>query len=95
MADKQFTLLELHLHDGISLSATKLLGDEEASGSDDISQGETADAPIQSDRTCLARKAGRLFLALALIAAVVAVTRRLASGDDELEALADLDEDEQ
>jgi hypothetical protein len=97
MADKKFTLLELHLDDGSIQIGPAALGaeDNEITEPEAEDEGETDDG--DDGGCCPGRKLGKLLVAL-LVVAVLAfgLKKVLGGGDDldELEDLADLDEDE-
>jgi len=94
MADKKFTLLELHLDEGSIQIGPSAIGDEQP----EITEPESKD-PDESDDggCCPGRKAGKgLVVLLVLGVLVLGLKKVLGGGDDldELEALADLDEDD-
>jgi len=98
MADKKFTLLELHLDDGSIQVGPAALGAED----NEITEPEAEDEYEDEDQAddggcgCPARKAGKLLVVL-LVLAVLALGLKnvLGGGEDleELEELADLDEE--
>ena len=93
MADKKFTLLELHLDDGSIQVGPSALGGED----NEITEPETKDPDEDDGGTCPGRKAGKLLVVL-LVLAILALGLKKALGGgedlDELEDLADLDEGE-
>jgi len=95
MATKKFTLLELHLDEGSIQVGPASLGTSDESAPDD---GESvADGETVEDGRCPGRTAGKLLLALLALALLAAVVKKVVGGGDdldELEALAELDEDE-
>ncbi|AZH25437.1 hypothetical protein [Haloplanus aerogenes] len=95
MADKKFTLLELHLGDGTVQIGPATIGDESAN---EITEPEQKDPDESEDGgACPMRKAGKLLVVLAvLVLLTLGVKKVLGGGEDleELEDLADLDEDE-
>ncbi|WP_049936297.1 hypothetical protein [Haloplanus natans] len=91
MADKKFTLLELHLDDGSVQVGPSVLG----TGDDESTE------PGPEDDTdgcgCPARKAGTLLVVVLVFALLVLGLKKVLGGGedlDELEDLAELDEDE-
>jgi hypothetical protein len=93
MADKKFTLLELHLDEGSIQVGPAALGTED----NGITEPESKDPDEGDDGGCCpGRKLGKLlvvFLVLAVLA--LGLKKLLGGGDDleELEDLADLDEE--
>ncbi|AXG06952.1 hypothetical protein DU500_11230 [Haloplanus rubicundus] len=93
MADKKFTLLELHLDEGSIQVGPSVIGDEQNT----ITEPESKDSDeSESGDCCAGRKAGKLlvvFLVLAVLA--LGLKKVLGGGDDleELEELAELDEE--
>jgi len=93
MADKKFTLLELHLDDGSIQVGPSVLGAED----NEITEPETEDEDESDCGTCPGRKVGKLLVVLLVLALLaLGVKKLLGGGDDldELEELADLDEGE-
>jgi hypothetical protein len=92
MADKKFTLLELHLDEGSIQIGPSVIGDEQT----EITEPESKDPDEGDDAgTCPGRKAGKLLVVLLVLAVLtLGVKKLLGGGDDldELEELADLDE---
>jgi hypothetical protein len=93
MADKKFTLLELHLDEGSIQIGPSVIGDEQ----NEITEPETKDSDEDDDGgTCPGRKAGKLLFVLFVLALVAFGLKNVLGGGedlDELEDLADLDED--
>jgi hypothetical protein len=106
MADKKFTLLELNLGDGtIQVGPATLGGDDGGLGLGQDDDGDEADPDLDladdadagDGGSCPGRTAGKLILALLAVAVVTLLAKKLLGGGDdldELEALADLDEDD-
>ncbi|MEF8855889.1 MAG: hypothetical protein V5A16_00555 [Haloplanus sp.] len=94
MADKKFTLLELHLGDGtVQIGPATLDGGD---ASDDATESGADDA-TGNGGCCPGRKVGKLLLALLVLALfALGLKKTLGGGEDldELEDLADLDEGE-
>jgi hypothetical protein len=94
MADKKFTLLELHLDDGSVRLGPATLGAED----NEITEPESKD-PDESESDggcCPGRKAGKLLIVLLVLAVLVFGLKKLLGGGEdleELEELADLDEE--
>jgi len=91
MADKKFTLLELHLGDGTVQIGPATIGDESSEVAEPEGEGTDED-----DGGCPACKAGKLLLVLLVVALLaLGIKKALGGGDDldELEELADLDEE--
>jgi hypothetical protein len=107
MADKKFTLLELNLGDGtIQIGPATLGGDDglaEVDLDDDLDEVDLDldldsedDGDGSDDGSCLGRTVGKLFLAVLALVVVTLVVKKLRGGSedlDELEDLADLDEE--
>ena len=97
MADKKFTLLELHLDEGSIQVGPAALG----AGGDGITEPESKDSGESEgesggDASCPGRKLGKLLVTLLVIAVLVLGLKKLLGGGDdleELEDLADLDEE--
>jgi hypothetical protein len=93
MADKKFTLLELHLDEGSIQVGPAALGAED----DEITEPEAEDEDEPDDGGCCpGRKAGKLLVVLLILAVLaLGLKKVLGGGDDleELEELADLDEE--
>ena len=89
MTDKSLTLLELHLHDGLSFSATNTApaigGSDEAAADGGGAEGDDAGETGSSGLRVGALVALVLLVALALAA-------KYLRGDDDLEELVDLDD---
>ncbi len=77
MADKQFTLFELHFDGGVQIGP-KLLGGDEAETEDDA-----ASIPVESEDD--AGGPGGALLALLGLVVLAAVARKVLGGDDDLE----------
>jgi hypothetical protein len=93
MADKKFTLLELHLDDGSIQVGPSALGTED----NEITEPETEDPDEDGGGTCPGRKVGKLLVVLLVLALLaLGLKKALGGGEDldELEDLADLDEGE-
>jgi hypothetical protein len=96
MADKKFTLLELHLDDGSIQIGPSALGDED----NEITEPESEDEDeggSEDGGTCPGRKAGKLLVVLLVLGLLaLGLKKALGGGEDldELEDLADLDEGE-
>lgn len=92
MADKKFTLLELHLDEGSIQVGPSVIGDEQNA----ITEPESKDSDEDDDGgSCPGRKFGKLLLVLVvLVVLALGIKTVLGGGDDldELEDLADLDE---
>jgi len=92
MADKKFTLLELHLGDGTVQIGPATIGDE----SSDVTEPEAKDSDEEDGGCgCPARKVGKLlFVVLVVALLALGIKKALGGGEDldELEDLADLDE---
>jgi hypothetical protein len=99
MADKSFTLFEVHLHDGVSISGTNT-----APAVGDVGDGSTAEGeasePVELDDAgdhetpddSSGPGAGlAVFVGLVLVAGL-AVAARVLMGDDDLEELEELDD---
>jgi len=98
MADKKFTLLELHLGDGtVQIGPATLGGTDEAAEPAEPDAEESADGDDEGGCGCPGRTVGKLLLAVLVLALLVlGVKKALGGGEDldELEDLADLDEGE-
>jgi hypothetical protein len=97
MADKKFTLLELHLGGGTVQIGPATLGAGDADDATEPDDDETAEGESDDSCGCPGRTVGKLLLALLVIALLaLGVKKALGGGEDldELEALADLDESE-
>jgi len=91
MADKKFTLLELHLGDGTVQIGPATIGDEPSG----VTEPEAEDADEGDGGCgCPGRKAGKLLLVLLVLALVVVVVKKVLGGSEELDELEALDEDE-
>jgi hypothetical protein len=94
MADKKFTLLELHLDDGSIQIGPSAIGAED----NEITEPESKD-PDESESDggcCPGRKAGKLLVVLLVLAVLALGLKKLLGGGedlDELEELAELDEE--
>jgi hypothetical protein len=95
MVDKKLTLLELNLGDG-----TVQIGPATLGGSSDDDDDATVDDEDEGDAAegcgCPGRKLGTLLLVLGGLVLLAVVAKKLRGGDDdldELEDLADLDEE--
>jgi hypothetical protein len=92
MADKKFTLLELHLDEGSIQVGPAALG----AGGDGITEPESKDSG-EGDASCPGRKLGKLLVALLVIAVLVLGLKKVLGGGsedlDELEELSKLDEE--
>jgi hypothetical protein len=97
MADKKFTLLELHLDDGSIQIGPAALGTED----NEITEPETEDEDESESESgdggcCPGRKVGKLLVVFLVIALLALGLKKLLGGGedlDELEELAELDED--
>jgi len=96
MADKKFTLLEFHLDDGSIQVGPAALGAED----NEITEPESKDPDESESETggcgCPARKAGKLLVVLLVLAILALGLKKVLGGGedlDELEELADLDEE--
>jgi hypothetical protein len=95
MAEKKFTLLELHLGDGTVQIGPATIGTEP----DGPTEPEATDAHetgAEDAGGCPGRTAAKVLLVVAVIALAAGVARKLLGGDEELEELeelADLDEE--
>lgn len=106
MADKKFTLLELHLDEGSIQVGPAALG----AGGDGITEPESKDSGEgegesesesegegEGDASCPGRKLGKLLVALLVIAVLVLGLKKVLGGGsedlDELEELSELDEE--
>ncbi|RCU45928.1 hypothetical protein DU504_00590 [Haloplanus salinus] len=100
MADKKFTLLELHLDEGSIQVGPAALG----AGGDGITEPESKDSgegegegESEGDASCPGRKLGKLLVALLVIAVLVLGLKKVLGGGsedlDELEELSELDEE--
>mgnify|MGYP000170990375 CR=1 FL=1 len=98
MADKKFTLLELNLGDGTIQIGPATLGE----GSSDEAEPAPDDSDPADDETsggcgCPGKKAGKLLAVVLVLALVALAAKKLLGGSvedlDELEDLADLDEE--
>ncbi|WP_311171913.1 hypothetical protein [Halobellus ordinarius] len=88
MTDKSFTLLEVHLHDGLSFSATNTAPAIGGSGEDGTdSEAATEEA---EETYSVGLRTGAL-VALVLLVALAAAAKYLRGGDD-IGELADLDD---
>ena len=90
MADKKFTLLELHLGDGTVQIGPATIGTEP----DGSTEPEATDAHEpggeDADGGCPGRTAAKVLLVVAVIALAAGVARKLLGGDEELEELEEL-----
>lgn len=102
MADKKFTLLELHLDEGSIQVGPAALG----AGGDGITEPESKDSGESEgesegesggDASCPGRKLGKLLVTLLVIAVLVLGLKKVLGGGsedlDELEELSKLDEE--
>jgi hypothetical protein len=97
MADKKLTLLELNLGDGTVQIGPATLGGEPNETPEPDADDAAADEDDHDGCGCPGRKAGKLLLVvLALAFLALAIKKVLGGGEDldELEDLAELDEDE-
>jgi len=96
MADKKFTLLELHLDDGSIQVGPAALGAEDNEITEPETEDEDEDEVDGGGCGCPARKAGKLLVVLLVLAVLALGLKKLLGGGeelDELEELADLDEE--
>ncbi|WP_144903293.1 hypothetical protein [Halobellus captivus] len=104
MTEKSFTFFEIHLHDGLSFSATNTapaIGGSSAGESDDDateSQPDERDSGSSDTKRCAPFCGGSRSLqigglvALALLVALAAAAKHLRGGGDALSELDDIDE---
>jgi hypothetical protein len=88
MTDKSFTLLEVHLHDGLSFSATNTAPAIGGSGEDGTDSEAATEAGEETYSVGL--RTGALVALVLLVA--LAVAAKYLRGDDDLGELADLDD---
>jgi hypothetical protein len=107
MADKSFTLFEVHLHDGLSFSATNTspaigVGDDESEETEiDVEGSEAAvetgtDAESSGAESSGAESSGagnglKVLIGLVLVAGLAVAARKL-MGESDLEELEELDD---
>ena len=90
MAEKKYTLLELHVHDGVQLTVGETVGlGSELSNEDDETAVEAAHDHGDHDHSHAGRNAVFLALGLLLGVAVTVAARRVLGSD--LEAAEELD----
>jgi hypothetical protein len=100
MGDRSLTLFEVHLHDGLSFSATNTApaigsddGDEEDDAVGTDIEIEDTEADTGSERTESAGPGAGLAVLVGLVlVAGLAVAARKLMGDDDLEQLEELDD---
>ena len=81
MADKKFTLLELHLDDGSIQVGPSVLGAED----NEITEPETEDEDESDGGTCPGRKVGKLLVVLLVLALLALGVKKLLGGGDDLD----------
>jgi hypothetical protein len=102
MADKSFTLFEVHLHDGLSFSATNTspaigVGDDESEETEiDVEGSEAAvetgtDAESSGAESSGAGNGLKVLIGLVLVAGLAVAARKL-MGESDLEELEELDD---
>lgn len=103
MGDRSLTLFEVHLHDGLNLSATNTapaIGGDDANGDDegeavgsDIDIEDTgADADREGDESSGPGAGFAVLVGLVLVAALAVAARKLMGDDEDLEQLEELDD---
>ncbi|MFC5366070.1 hypothetical protein [Salinirubrum litoreum] len=97
MGDRSLTLFEVHLHDGLSFSATNTspaigVGDDESEGTEiDVEDDETAFETAGDDESAGVGNGVKVLIGLVLVAGLAVAARKL-MGTDDLEELEELDD---
>jgi hypothetical protein len=98
MADRSLTLFEVHLHDGLSFSATNTapaIGDaaDDADGSEDpeVDDDETQFETGTDDESAGTGNGVKVLIGLVLVAGLAVAARKL-MGNEDLEELEELDD---